>query len=520
MATNNPFFISEMNTSITNPIRDDLDFPHSGLFKAFGQMAKGSYPIKASETDFDITLADGGTFSTIAVAAGKVFRHGKLITVSALSAVTMNTAYDDGSTSSSSDLTPHATLDVYLLIVVDGSGAIKIRGDSDSSGNNYSGGKIPKLMDWAGTAQPDDVIVAVVKLPAGIADDAYASIQVQYITTSQDDNSLSIGYASSNLYVEAMDITSDTSGDVTIENKVQDKDIIFKVNDGGASTEVLRIDGSDARVGIGGADTTPDAMLHLKSSVSSQPEIRLENTTSDSQEACIRFSKKAGSGGSGAVADGDDLGLIRFEGNDDAGNNTLFSYISADVLDASNGDEAGRVNHYIMQNGSNSIYLQLAGYGGNNATGHVTVNPSGGDVDFIAESDNQANMFKVDAGTDRVGILQGTPLSTLDINGSVSNLLTVSSATGGTPDLTLGEHSHVMFTQAGTAAVNMPAVATGRTYYLANIGAAPVTLTRAGSDTFTIPGSTPTTFDINPPEWAVFVGSGSTWYLMAKGALA
>ena len=242
MATENPFFISEMNTSITNPIRDDLDFPHSGLFKAFGQMVKGSYPVKASETDFDITLADGGTFSTIAVAAGKVFRHGKLITVSALSAVTMNTAYDDGSTSSSSDLTPHATLDVYLLIVVNGSGAIKIRGDSDSGGNNYSGGKIPKLMDWAGTAQPDDVIVAVVKLPAGIADDAYASIQVQYITTSQDDKSLSIGYASSDLYLEALSISSDADGDVTIATIRPDKDLIFTVDDGGVTKTLMTLD--------------------------------------------------------------------------------------------------------------------------------------------------------------------------------------------------------------------------------------------------------------------------------------
>ena len=34
-----------------------------------------------------------------------------------------------------------------------------------------------------------------------------------------------------------------SSSDVILESKVSDKDIIFKVNDGGSSTEVARVDG-------------------------------------------------------------------------------------------------------------------------------------------------------------------------------------------------------------------------------------------------------------------------------------
>ena len=34
-----------------------------------------------------------------------------------------------------------------------------------------------------------------------------------------------------------------SSSDVILESKVSDKDIIFKVNDGGSSTEVARFDG-------------------------------------------------------------------------------------------------------------------------------------------------------------------------------------------------------------------------------------------------------------------------------------
>ena len=59
------------------------------------------------------------------------------------------------------------------------------------------------------------------------------------------------------------DLKMTTSSDnAIIENVTQDKDIIFKVNDGGSSTEVMRIDGDVSRVGIG--TDTPDAKLHIQ----------------------------------------------------------------------------------------------------------------------------------------------------------------------------------------------------------------------------------------------------------------
>ena len=59
------------------------------------------------------------------------------------------------------------------------------------------------------------------------------------------------------------DLKMTTSSDnAIIENVTQDKDIIFQVNDGGsANTEVMRIDGSTSRVGIG--TTTPSTKLEV-----------------------------------------------------------------------------------------------------------------------------------------------------------------------------------------------------------------------------------------------------------------
>ena len=50
--------------------------------------------------------------------------------------------------------------------------------------------------------------------------------------------------------------------DLYIENVTQDKDIIFKTNDGGTATEVMRIDGSTSNVGIG--TSSPNKRLDVR----------------------------------------------------------------------------------------------------------------------------------------------------------------------------------------------------------------------------------------------------------------
>ena len=59
-------------------------------------------------------------------------------------------------------------------------------------------------------------------------------------------------------------ITVDATGGI-ISNVVQDTDISFKVNDGGTTTTVMTIDGSESRIGIG--TTTPTAKLEVNGTI-------------------------------------------------------------------------------------------------------------------------------------------------------------------------------------------------------------------------------------------------------------
>ena len=201
----NPHFLSEMDVTPTLQLRDDLDFPHSGIFKALHLATKGTYIIKESATDFDITQATSGGFTQLQVKGGAGFRQGAYAQIGSGSGtttnITMNTSYNPGT--GGVDVTP-VSADVYLLMVATAANAIVLRG------SNTVTNKLPEWIDG-------DIPLAVVKVAASSSDSA-TDRPIQYLTTDQDDSSLSIGYASSNNYVEAMSIISDSDGDVTIKN--------------------------------------------------------------------------------------------------------------------------------------------------------------------------------------------------------------------------------------------------------------------------------------------------------------
>jgi hypothetical protein len=61
----------------------------------------------------------------------------------------------------------------------------------------------------------------------------------------------------------------------------------------------------------------------------------------------------------------------------------------------------------------------------------ITINSSGADSDTRIASDNQANMFYVDASADKIGVMTSTPTEALDINSDAIRIRTAQTPASG-----------------------------------------------------------------------------------------
>ena len=98
---------------------------------------------------------------------------------------------------------------------------------------------------------------------------------------------------------------------------------------------------------------------------------------------------------SASPADADQLGKLKFSGQNDAGENIEYANIHARISDASDGTEDGRMRFETMLGGSLVNRLDIQG-------DELVVNEGGNNVDFRVEGDGQINMILVDAENDSV----------------------------------------------------------------------------------------------------------------------
>jgi hypothetical protein len=190
---------------------------------------KGSFAYKASATDFDITQADAGSFTSLAIKGGAVFRDGATASIGSGSGTTttivLDTSVAEGgftvngtSVTANQDVTPVTTGDVYLMIVADASNTIKIRG------RNADINKAPMLLTT-------DIPIAMVKMAQSSDDDAI-NRPIQYFTTDKTSNGLTFMYDNSgvgafggSIGATASATTWQTMADITFMNPGSTMDI-------------------------------------------------------------------------------------------------------------------------------------------------------------------------------------------------------------------------------------------------------------------------------------------------------
>ncbi len=211
-------------------ITDSVDFPHTGLLKALYTTATGNHALRdgaAGSMGFNFTYS-GGSSPQLAVAAGKIFRDGKYVSVSALSATALTKASGSGTK-------------VYHIVVVNSSNALAIRQSGASATN-----KIPDLTDG-------DIPIGVVEV-SDTANTGTASLPTQFFTSYKTSNNVNIGYESSNAYTQAGEFTGSATG---VELDVGAQSFTVKTS---GNSDALVVESTDA-----GATGAPDIVFYRNS---------------------------------------------------------------------------------------------------------------------------------------------------------------------------------------------------------------------------------------------------------------
>ena len=269
----------------------------------------------------------------------------------------------------------------------------------------------------------------------------------------------------------------------TLRNRIELKSTEVVVNNGSidsnfrvesdGETHMLFVDAGNDRVGMG--TDSPSGTLHVKNSNTDYAALFESDDDSASAAPDVALYRNGLT-----PANGDDLGHLIWRGTTDDGDSTVTRTNITDIFSelqvAATGTESGKMHLRTKKAGTMNKRISIE------ATKTV-VNEDGVDVDFIIESDNNANMFFVDAGNDEVGIGTNSPVATLDIaSGSTfrnTRLLTVSVSASTT--LTEADHAGRYNICAGN--ITLPATSTaGEHYAILNTTGGDITIGRNGNN--------------------------------------
>ena len=397
---------------------------------------------------------------------------------------------------------------------------------------------------------------------AGSANDT-DSRNFQMYTLHKNDLSLSVADdgASAGTIVEAMSITS-SSGDVTFESKVSNQDIKFKVNDGGSSKELMRLDSSTPQVTIfsDGLSTALDIQSSSTGS-GSGPDLALTRT---------------GIADASGTPDGEQLGIIVFRGEDDGGSSNEYARVVAYVDDHTDGTEDGRLDIAVCANGSTltrarfhseyvnlyeptgiykdtdaefialtlknqsdaadtsgkvSLRFDLEHTGGSTVdSGKILVEKNQSFTSTASTQDSTMKFYTSIDGTlterarfDHTGTLS---YGSFSLGGSDSGLPKVNTTTG---TIAIGDDDCVFVQNcsSGTNILTLPAATpNGKVLAIYNVGTAAVALNAPSgdylySDTVVggLAGGSTNYYPLARYQGCILISAGSNWYMMGRNAV-
>lgn len=166
---------------------------------------------------------------------------------------------------------------------------------------------------------------------------------------SSSSTSLNAYTASNTINITNLESTT-ASLDDRLDNIESTTSSLSTTYEGRAGASHTIISGAAQITGIG---TITQDTVTFTSANSTDPLIEIKNTTDDTNGARLRFSKDKGSAG----ADGDIIGNIEFIGDDAGQVQTTFAKIVAQVSEADNTDEAGKLSLYVAESDGTTTTL-------------------------------------------------------------------------------------------------------------------------------------------------------------------
>jgi len=243
---------------------------------------------------------------------------------------------------------------------------------------------------------------------SGGEDVVNAQISGHHAGSSDNDNGLMIFFTNNGSGLdEKMRLNFD---EIIINQSGNDQDLRVESDN---NANMFVVDAGNDVVNIGGVTVETGDQLSVHGSGTNTIQ-RIYNTNAGTGGAMLIFQKQSSS-----AANDDNLGDIRFHGNDAAGNLHQYGRILCNSSNVTNGSEQGQLFIQTSFAGSATDVLKLGA--------DAVFNEGGNDIGFRVESDSNAHLIFADAGESKVAI--GTNTFT-----AVSSTCNVLHVAGGSSD--------------------------------------------------------------------------------------
>ena len=372
--------------------------------------------------------------------------------------------------------------DVYLENIADGTVASdkflgldsnnKIVKEAVSSGTTYTAGSGLDLGGTEFTVDVSDFMTDGANNRILTATGTDAMLAETYATFVNTGNVSTLSVISNQDTADLFKIATTTNGATTLTT----------IDGGGALADFkIEADG-DIALEAAGNDVSIDAdTLTMSSSTTLAPYVTLNSTGSNEHSAYLNFQKQRADD---SPANNDVIGNVSFVGEDAAGATETYGSIVSSIVEADHGDEAGKIQIKVANDGTERNGITMSGDKGTAAEVDVTLANGAASVTTIAGTLTMGST----AFVDNSGVVQVATQGTID-HDSLANFVAA-------------EHVDWAGSSAGTIhSSNIPTLNQNTTGSAATLttpraingvnfdGSAPITVTAAGStlsDTVTV----------------------------------